>query len=68
MATGIKIFSSLEEAQAAGFAFYEKRPDGLLVRRDDGHSFALALVKPAVKGEEKPPAGTAENSETSENS
>jgi hypothetical protein len=44
MATGIKIFPSLEEAQAAGFTLYEKRPDGFLVRRDDGHSFALALV------------------------
>lgn len=44
MSAGIKIFSSLAEAQAAGFTLYEKRPDGFLVRRDDGHSFALALV------------------------
>ena len=44
MATGIKVFPSLEEAEAAGFTLYEKRPDGFLVRRDDGHSFALALV------------------------
>lgn len=44
MSAGIKIFPSLEEAEAAGFALYEKRPDGFLVRRDDGHSFALALV------------------------
>jgi len=44
MSAGIKIFPSLEEAKAAGFTLYEKRPDGFLVRRDDGHSFALALV------------------------
>jgi len=44
MSAGIKIFQSLEEAKAAGFTLYEKRPDGFLVRRDDGHSFALALV------------------------
>lgn len=55
MAAGIKIFSSLEEAQAAGFTFYEKRPDGLLVRRDDGHAFALALVLNKKPTEEKPP-------------
>lgn len=44
MTAGIKIFQSLEEAEAAGFKLYEKRPDGYLVRRDDGHTFALALV------------------------
>jgi len=44
MSAGIKVFQSLEEARAAGFTLYEKRPDGYLVRRDDGHSFALALV------------------------
>ena len=44
MAAGIKIFQSLAEAEAAGFTLYEKRPDGWLVRRDDGHAFALALV------------------------
>ncbi len=44
MAAGIKIFASLEEAKAAGFTMYEKRPDGYLVRRDDGHTFSLALV------------------------
>ena len=45
MAAGIKVFSTLEEAQAAGFAPYERTPDGYLVRRDDGHAFALAVVK-----------------------
>jgi hypothetical protein len=56
MATGIKIFSSLEEAQAAGFTFYERRADGLLVRRDDGHAFALALVLEKKPPVEKPPS------------
>jgi hypothetical protein len=56
MATGIKIFSSLEEAQAAGFTFYERRSDGLLVRRDDGHAFALALVLDKKPPAEKPPS------------
>lgn len=55
MATGIKIFASLDEAQAAGFTFYERRPDGVLVRRDDGHAFALALVLDKKPPEEKPP-------------
>jgi len=54
MATGIKIFPSLEEAQAAGFTLYEKRPDGFLVRRDDGHSFALALVVTEPPEDKKP--------------
>ena len=54
MAAGIKIFTSLEEAQAAGFTLYEKRPDGFLVRRDDGHSFALALVITEPPADEKP--------------
>jgi len=44
VAAGIKIFHSLDEAKAAGFTLFEKRPDGYLVRRDDGHAFALALV------------------------
>jgi hypothetical protein len=45
MAAGIKVFSSLQEAKAAGFLPYDKTPDGYLVRRDDGHSYALALVR-----------------------
>lgn len=39
------MFASLEEALAAGFTMYEKTPEGYIVRRDDGHSFSLALVK-----------------------
>ncbi len=42
---GIKIFSTLEEAQAAGFAPFERTPDGYLVRKDDRKSYALAIVK-----------------------
>ena len=53
MSAGIKIFSSLEEAKAAGFTLYEKRADGFLVRRDDGHSFALALVVIEPQGDKK---------------
>jgi hypothetical protein len=45
MAGGIKVFSSLAEAKAAGFLPFEKTPTGYLVRRDDGHAFALAVVK-----------------------
>jgi hypothetical protein len=45
MSAGIKVFSTLEEAKAAGFVLYDKTPDGFLVRRDDGHSYSLALVK-----------------------
>ncbi len=42
---GIKVFATLEEAQAAGFAIFERIPDGYLVRRDEGAHFALAVVK-----------------------
>lgn len=42
---GIRVFSSLEEAQAAGFAIFERIPDGYLVRKDEGARFALAVVK-----------------------
>ena len=52
MAAGIKIFATLEEAKAAGFVLFEKRPDGYLVRRDDGHAYALALVRTEKKPEE----------------
>jgi hypothetical protein len=45
MASGIKVFKSLAEAETAGFWPYEKTSDGYLVRRDDGHAFALAIVK-----------------------
>lgn len=43
--TGIRVFSSLEEAQAAGFAPFELIPDGYLVRKDLGGTFALAIVR-----------------------
>jgi len=54
MSAGIKVFQSLEEAQAAGFTLFEKRADGFLVRRDDGHSFALALVITEPAEDKKP--------------
>ena len=42
---GIRVFASLEEAQAAGFSMFDRIPDGYLVRKAaDGH-FALAIVK-----------------------
>ena len=45
MAAGIKVFASLEEAKAAGFEPYERTPEGFLVRRSDGRSYSLAIVK-----------------------
>jgi len=44
MSSGIKVFTSLEEAKAAGFLPYDKTKDGYLVRRDDGHTYSLAIV------------------------
>ncbi|MDQ6779624.1 MAG: hypothetical protein M3Z37_00510 [Candidatus Eremiobacteraeota bacterium] len=44
-ASGIRIFKSVEEAQAAGFAVFERIPDGYLVRKTSGNTFALAIVK-----------------------
>ena len=43
--SGIRIFKSIEEAQAAGFVVYERIPDGFLVRKSTGTEFALAIVK-----------------------
>jgi hypothetical protein len=54
MAAGIRVFQNLEEAKAAGFTLFEKRPDGYLVRRDDGHAFSLAMVLFEKKPEEPP--------------
>ncbi len=48
--SGIRVFSSLEAAQAAGFTVFERIPDGYLVRKDSGVNFALAVVK--IKKEE----------------
>ena len=42
---GIRVFDSLEKAQAEGFAVFDRVPDGYLVRKDIGAHFALALVK-----------------------
>ncbi len=42
---GIRIFASLEEAQAAGFAILERTSEGYLVVKDRGDSFALAIAK-----------------------
>jgi hypothetical protein len=53
MAAGIKVFSSLDEAKAAGFEPYERTDDGYLVRRSDGRSFALAIVKFGKKPEKE---------------
>jgi len=58
MSTGIKVFSTLDEALAAGFVLYDKTAEGLLVRRDDGHTYALALVRidpPAPVGADDSP-------------
>jgi hypothetical protein len=43
--TGIRVFSSLDEAQKAGFVVFDRIPEGYLVRKDMGNNFALAIVK-----------------------
>jgi hypothetical protein len=43
--TGIKVFTSLEEALKAGFIMFDRIPEGYLVRKDLGRNFALAIVK-----------------------
>jgi hypothetical protein len=43
--TGIKVFSTVEEALQAGFVVFDRIPEGYLVRKDLGHNFALAIVK-----------------------
>ena len=48
--TGIRVFSSVEDAQAAGFTIFERIPEGYLVRKDSGANFMLAVVK--IKKEE----------------
>ena len=45
MSAGIKVFTSMEAAKAAGFEPFERIAEGYLVRRDDGKSYALAIVK-----------------------
>ena len=43
--SGIRVFKSIEAAQAAGFVVYDRIPDGYLVRKSTGTTFALAIVK-----------------------
>lgn len=43
--TGIRVFSTLEEALKAGFVVFDRIPEGYLVRKDQGNNFALAIVK-----------------------
>jgi hypothetical protein len=47
---GVRVFSSVEQAQAAGFTIFERIPEGYLVRKFSGVHFALAVVK--IKKEE----------------
>lgn len=49
---GIRVFESLEEALAAGFALFDHIPGGYLVRKDAGGHFALAIVKLKTKDRE----------------
>jgi hypothetical protein len=53
---GIRVFASLEDAQAAGFILFDHIPGGYLVRKDTGGHFALAIVK--LKTKEREPAET----------
>ncbi|HLW38228.1 MAG TPA: hypothetical protein VKR99_07345 [Candidatus Eremiobacteraceae bacterium] len=55
--SGIKVFKSVAEAQAAGFAVYDRIPDGYLVRKSSGTSFALAIVKLVKDADGEQPAG-----------
>ncbi len=43
---GISVFSSLDEAEAAGFTFFLKAADAIIVQRTNGHFRALAVVDP----------------------
>jgi hypothetical protein len=49
---GIRVFKSLEEAQAEGFAIFDRIPDGYLVRKAADGRFALAVVKLKTKKRE----------------
>lgn len=44
---GIRIFSTLAEAEAAGFMFFMQAADAIIVQRADGRVKALAVVKSA---------------------
>ena len=52
--SGIQVFESLEKAHSAGFAFFDRIPNGYLVRKDLGRHFALAIVE--LKTRERGPA------------
>jgi len=45
---GIRVFSSLVEAEASGFAFFMRAADTILVQRTNGRSRSLAIVDPAA--------------------
>ncbi len=49
MRHGIQVFSSLAEAEAAGFEKYDKIPDGYLVRRKIKNDWVLAVVDLTVR-------------------
>jgi hypothetical protein len=44
---GISVFSSLDEAEAAGFTFFLRSADAIIVQRTNGRSRALAVVENA---------------------
>jgi len=44
---GISVFSSLDEAEAAGFTFFLRSADAIIVQRTNGRSRALAVVEAA---------------------
>ena len=43
----ISVFSSLDEAEAAGFTFLLRSADAIIVQRTNGRSRALAVVEDA---------------------
>jgi hypothetical protein len=46
---GIFVFESLSEAKRAGFAVYDRTPDGYLVRARTANGWALAFAKARVE-------------------
>ena len=53
MATGIKVFASLDEALEAGYSVFDRTPDRYIVRKSDGRAFSLAFVKEAKRAPEE---------------
>ncbi len=41
---GVLVFKDLEEAERLGFQFFDRRIDGMLVRKMTSNGWALALV------------------------